>query len=208
MMTDDQAPAGGHLRPINIDAFRTVDPLINVNPPKPEGLASGTQTVSRDVHGSGETVYLLEIVKGLTYTIGNVLKNLFGIAKMPTISYPEVRRELPEGYRGKHRLTTREDGSTKCVACMMCATACPAECIHIIPAESENPDIERYPDRFDIDLLECVFCGMCVEACPVDAIRMDSGVYSLTAFDRESFMVTKEELMNVKADPYQGGQVV
>jgi NADH-quinone oxidoreductase subunit I len=150
---------------------------------------------------------LIEIVKGLGVTVGHVLKNFFGWRPMPTVSYPEVKRDIPEGYRGKHRLTTREDGSTKCVACMMCATACPAECIHIIPAESENPDIERFPERFDIDLLECVFCGMCVEACPVDAIRMDSGIYSLTAFDRESFMVTKEELMQVQPNPHPEGKV-
>ena len=164
--------------------------------------------VERNLNTLGETVYLVEIVKGLGVTVGHVLKNLVGWRPMPTVSYPEVKREIPEGYRGKHRLTTREDGSTKCVACMMCATACPAECIHIIPAESENPDIERFPERFDIDLMECVFCGMCVEACPVDAIRMDSGVYSLTAFDRESFMVTKEELMQVQANPNPEGKVV
>lgn len=174
---------------------------------RPEGFTAPTKTVARNVNNLGESVYLLEIAKGLGVTMGHVVKNLVGVKPMGTVRYPEVKRDVPEGWRGKHRLTTRVDGSTKCVACMMCATACPAECIHIIPAESENPDIERYPDRFDIDLLECVFCGMCVEACPVDAIRMDSGVYSLTAFDRESFLVTKEELMQVKPDPHPQGQV-
>jgi NADH-quinone oxidoreductase subunit I len=165
------------------------------------------KVVESNVNSFGEAVYLVEIVKGLGVTVGHVLKNLFGWKRYPTVSYPEVKREIPQGYRGKHRLTTREDGSTKCVACMMCATACPAECIHIIPAESENPDIERFPERFDIDLLECVFCGMCVEACPVDAIRMDSGIYSLTAFDRESFLITKDELMQVQANPTPEGKV-
>lgn len=171
----------------------------------PEGFVGTTKVVDRHMNTLGETMYLLEIAKGLGLTAGHVVKNLLGLKPIRTIGYPEQKRDLPEGWRGKHRLTTREDGSTKCVACMMCATACPAECIHIIPAESENPDIERYPDRFDIDLLECVFCGMCVEACPVDAIRMDSGIYSLTAFDRESFLVTKEELMQIKPDPTPGG---
>lgn len=170
--------------------------------------AVGTQTVARDLNHAGEAVYLVEIAKGLAVTAGHVVKNLLGVKPMPTVHYPEEKRAVPEGYRGKHRLTLREDGSSKCVACMMCATACPAECIHIVPTESENPDVERYPDRFDIDLLECVFCGLCVEACPVDAIRMDSGVYSLTAFDRDSFLVTKEELMAVQPDPSPQGKVV
>jgi NADH-quinone oxidoreductase subunit I len=167
-----------------------------------------TKAVMRTKNDFGESMYLLEVFKGLATTGGHIAKNLLGIARDINVSYPEVKRAIPEGYRGKHRLTTREDGATKCVACMMCATACPAECIHIIPAESENPDVERFPERFDIDLMECVFCGMCVEACPVDAIRMDSGIYSLTAFDRESFMVTKEELMQVQPNPNPDGKVV
>ena len=174
-----------------------------------ETKTPGVSTVERPSHNLGESVYLIEIVKGLAVTMGKVFQNLLGLNPHDiVVRYPEQRRDIPEGYRGKHRLTNREDGSPKCVACMMCATACPAECIHIIPAESENPDIERFPERFDIDLLECVFCGLCVEACPVDAIRMDSGVYSLTAFDRESFMVTKEELMQVQPNPNPEGKVV
>ncbi|MDB5097981.1 MAG: NADH-quinone oxidoreductase, chain [Cyanobacteria bacterium RYN_339] len=203
MMTNDSHS------PIDINAFKQRDPLVNVNPPKPEHIGHvPTQAVLRETNSMGESVYLIEIVKGLFITLGKMMSQLVGWKQIPTVHYPEVTRDIPEGYRGKHRLTTREDGTSKCVACMMCATACPAECIHIIPAESEDPDVERYPDRFDIDLLECVFCGMCVEACPVDAIRMDSGVYSLTAFDRESFMVTKEELLAVKPNPHVRGQVV
>jgi NADH-quinone oxidoreductase subunit I len=198
-----------HDKPIDIARFAQGQPVPGGFHLRPEGFEPPTKVVPRDTNAIGETVYLLEIAKGLALTMGHVLKNMFGglvgMGNIRTIGYPEQKRDIPEGWRGKHRLTTREDGSTKCVACMMCATACPAECIHLIPAESEDPDIERFPDRFDIDLLECVFCGMCVEACPVDAIRMDSGVYSLTAFDRESFMVTKEELMQVKPEPHVPG---
>lgn len=145
-----------------------------------------------------EDTYLIAILKGMGITFGHLVSNLFHPRRMPIVEYPEKQKQFAPGYRGKHRLTKREDGAVRCVACYMCATACPAECIHIVAEESEDPTIEKRPARFDIDLLECVFCGMCVEACPVDAIRMDSGIYSISEFDRKSFVITKEELMNVK----------
>jgi NAD-dependent dihydropyrimidine dehydrogenase PreA subunit len=53
----------------------------------------------------------------------------------------------------------------------MCSTACPAECITIEAGEDERTR-EKFPVRYDIDLLRCIFCGYCVDACPEDAIYM------------------------------------
>jgi NADH-quinone oxidoreductase chain I len=90
---------------------------------------------------------------------------------MPERTDTEVKRVYSERFRGRHILTTREDGTTRCVACYMCSTACPAECITIEAGEDQRTR-EKFPVRYDIDLLRCVFCGYCVDACPEDAIYM------------------------------------
>jgi NADH-quinone oxidoreductase subunit I len=54
---------------------------------------------------------------------------------------------------------------------------------------------EKMPVKFTIDLLECIYCGYCVEACPLDAIRMDTGIFSVTAVNRESFVLELPELL-------------
>lgn len=130
---------------------------------------------------------------------GVTLRRLFAsLVKrdMPTISYPEQQRNYSERFRGTHILTVRDDGSLKCVACYMCATICPAECIYIEAGEHPNPEIEKFPERFDIDMMRCIYCGFCVEACPCDAIRMDSGTHpGNLGFSRKAFVETKEVLM-------------
>src|SRR4051794_41932889 len=86
-----------------------------------------------------DRLYLPQVIAGMMVTIGHLLHNLFNLKKLPTISYPEVKRVYSERFRGRHILTTREDGTTRCVACYMCSTACPAECITIEAGENERP---------------------------------------------------------------------
>jgi NADH-quinone oxidoreductase subunit I len=137
-----------------------------------------------------EQMYLPAIATGLATTIKHVF--------LPRVTeqYPEQKPDLPANYRGVHRLNRDEQGRVKCVACYMCATACPAHCIDIVAAPSPWPDREKYPETFVIDELRCIYCGMCEEACPVDAIELTS-LYDLTGLSREEMMFDKEKLLSV-----------
>ena len=141
-----------------------------------------------------QRVYLIAILKGMMVTGRHFLKNLLRPGQMPTINYPEIRRKYSSRFRGLQILTVKENGELRCTACMLCATACPAACIHITAAEHPDPRVEKFPLEFNIDMLRCVFCGMCEEAFPVDAIRMGP-TYELANFDRSDFIFTKEELV-------------
>jgi NADH-quinone oxidoreductase subunit I len=113
-----------------------------------------------------------------------------------TIQYPDEVRKYEQRYRGRHRLTLNNDGAVRCTACFLCATACPAKCIYIEPAEHNDPNIEKFPARYEIDTLLCIYCGYCVEACPVDAIRMDTGIHpEIYPTDPRAFIEDKETLM-------------
>ncbi|MHB8878416.1 MAG: NuoI/complex I 23 kDa subunit family protein [Myxococcaceae bacterium] len=162
-----------------------------------------------------ESSYVPELIKGMVVTARVFLRNLFGdrdattvgigrkgLSRVSTIAYPEEKIPYPEGYRGLHRLVPREDGSPRCVACYMCATACPAQCIYIEAGEypvndesAESRVIEKYPTAFVIDELRCVVCGLCVEACPKDAIRMDTGVHVPPEYNRQSFIYDAGKLL-------------
>ena len=142
--------------------------------------------------GLAGRMYLPLFVQGLTTTA----KHLVG-PKM-TVSFPEERPEIgaPLIYRGVHRLNKDEQDRVKCVACFLCATACPAHCIDIVGTESPWPDREKYPESFSIDELRCIYCGMCEEACPVDAIELTS-LFDLTGRSREEMIFDKEKLLSV-----------
>ena len=153
-----------------------------------------------------ERIYLPEIARGLRVTIGHLLRNIIRQGEMPTVQFPEEPKPLAARHRSRHRLMAREDGTPKCVACMCCPTACPANCIHIIAEEADAPWKEKRPRVFEIDLLRCVFCGFCVEACPEDAIRMDTGEVTIVGTRREDFIVGIDFLMNGKGTEWRLGR--
>lgn len=160
------------------------------------GVAPRDLIVVRPARDFWSRIYVLEILRGMVVTARHMFRNLFDQGRMPTLQFPEVRRTLPPRFRGRHRLLKKEDGTPRCVACMMCPTACPADCIHIEAADSPDPRVEKIPIRFEIDLMRCIFCGYCVEACPKDAIRMDTGVFTdLAATRREDFVLTMDRLL-------------
>jgi NADH-quinone oxidoreductase subunit I len=155
-----------------------------------------------------ERLYLPQIVGGLMVIMYRFWRNLtlhalhaVGLARnvraAVTVQYPDEHKLYPDNFRGSHRLTLKEDGSVRCTSCFLCATACPAHCIFIEAGEHPDPNVEKYPVRYEIDTLRCIYCGMCVEACPVDAIRMDTYVHpKIWGYKRADFIETKEVLMN------------
>ena len=168
-----------------------------------------TKVVERPELNLWEKLYFPEVFRGIFITSGHFFRNLFlhlfhavglfrRFAASVTIQYPEQKWLLPHRSRTRHRLTKREDGSPRCVACMMCETVCPARCIYIVAEEHPDPNIEKRPKSFTIDLGKCVYCGFCVEACPEDAIRMDTKIVDISAYSRQGMILDMNELLNPK----------
>lgn len=154
-----------------------------------------------------EQLYVPQIIGGLRITFAHFFRNLFlhaahqirwlrHLRAAATYQYPEEPRPLWARFRGRHRLTVRDEGTPRCVGCMLCETVCPARCITIVAGEHPDPNVEKYPIRFDIDLGVCVYCGYCVEVCPEDAIRMDTGILDVAAYSRDAMKLDIHELMN------------
>lgn len=132
------------------------------------------------------------IAKGMSVTFKEMLQ--------PSITedYPDAPPKFQERYRGAHVLQRDENGLEKCVACFLCAAACPVDCIYI--EAEENTDTlrisggERYAKVYNIDYSRCIFCGYCVEACPTDAITHGHG-FEIASQNTSTLVYRKEQML-------------
>ena len=132
------------------------------------------------------------VAKGMSVTMKEMMS--------PTVTenYPDEPPKLQERFRGVHVLQRDENGMEKCVACFLCAAACPSNCIYIEAAENTDKvrisGGERYAKVYNIDYNRCIFCGYCVEACPTDAITHGHG-FEVASYNTSTLVYTKEDML-------------
>jgi NADH-quinone oxidoreductase subunit I len=133
-----------------------------------------------------QRTYIPEIFKGMVLTMKHMFRPKF------TRQYPEERWNPHSSFRGRPVLV-EEHGVERCVACGLCARVCPALAIEVQAGET-TLEKERYPERFEINMLRCIFCGFCEEACPEEAIVM-SDEYELVFTRTEDAIFGKDRLL-------------
>lgn len=165
----------------------------------------GYINVSREPEKSFKKGYLVTTLIGLGETVKVFFKQILKLEETVTVQWPEQEYKYSERFKGAHFLTKRPDGQVRCTACFLCATNCPAQCITIVAGQSPDGGIEKFPERFEIDILRCVFCGYCEEACPVDAIRLGPEYSMAGVTGEKKWIYTKEYLLNREAVKAQVG---
>ncbi|WP_110654575.1 NADH-quinone oxidoreductase subunit NuoI [Salinicola halimionae] len=140
---------------------------------------------------------MLNQIRKIVSGTGTQLRTLWMVfshawRKRETLQYPEEQVYLPPRYRGRIVLTRDPDGEERCVACNLCAVACPVACISLQKGEKE--DGRWYPEFFRINFSRCIFCGMCEEACPTSAIQLTPD-FEMSEFRRQELVYEKEDLL-------------
>ncbi len=140
-----------------------------------------------------EKTYIPQILSGLIVTFREMFRPKF------TRQYPEEKWETPPAYRGRPVLVQESNGEERCVACGLCSRVCPALAIEVQAGETDR-EKERYPEKFEINMVRCIFCGFCEEVCPEEAIVM-SDEFELVftsqkeaVFGKDKLLVPKEKL--------------
>lgn len=126
---------------------------------------------------------------------------LHAFRRRETILYPEKKPYLAPRFRGRIVLTRDPDHNERCVACYLCAAACPVDCIALQATEDESG--RRYPEFFRINFSRCIFCGYCEEACPTYAIQLIPD-FEMGEFDRQNMVYEKEHLLINGEGKYHG----
>ena len=135
----------------------------------------------------------------LLRTFWEILKHTF--RRRVTIQYPDEKPYLAPRWRGRIILSRDPDGEERCVACYLCAVACPVDCISLQATEDKNG--RRYPEFFRINFSRCIFSGFCEEACPTYAIQLTPD-FEMGEYKRQNLVYEKEDLLIGGPGKYPG----
>jgi len=127
-------------------------------------------------------VFLIDLLQGLKVTF-----RYQDPKEIYTEQYPLERPQVAERYRGAPRLNVNPDtDETMCIACDLCALACPE---HLIVVSSERNEKTRRKEltNFTYDLSRCMFCGLCEDACPTDALELTQD-FELASYTRQGWI--------------------
>jgi NADH-quinone oxidoreductase subunit I len=144
------------------------------------------------------TVFLIDLFEGMRIT---------GRYSLPrnicTEQYPSERPAIGERFRGAPRLNTNpENGETLCIACNLCALACP-ETLIVVSSERNEQTRRKELTTFTYDTSRCMFCGLCEDACPVDALELTQD-FELATYTREGQIWDRQMLEEgPKPTPYK-----
>jgi NADH-quinone oxidoreductase subunit I len=135
--------------------------------------------------------------------------------KNVTVIYPQEEVDNLSTFRGHVELIGKEDapGEPKCMACGLCAKACPSNCFTIlcpVPAKDGETNCNpaemgpapqkgsKAPAEFILDFSLCSLCGQCVKACATSGLQYSNNPY-MTSFDRKDFKFDLIELLRKEA---------
>jgi NADH-quinone oxidoreductase subunit I len=134
------------------------------------------------------TVFMVDLFQGLWITFRN--QNPKNIV---TEQYPAARPQVAERFRGAPRLIVNpETGQAICVACELCARACPEKLI-VVTSQRNETTKKKELVNFTYDTSRCMFCGLCEDACNSDAIKLTPD-FELATYSREGQVWDKKML--------------
>ena len=148
--------------------------------------------------------FMVDLLKGLNltlrYNLGAVTDRDAVAGKgIYTEQYPKVRPDVAPRFHGAPRLNMDpETHDTLCIACNLCALACPEDCIDVIPMDVEivvagKPRRKKVLDEFIFDTSRCMFCALCQEACPTSCLELTQD-FELATYSRAGFVWNREML--------------
>jgi NADH-quinone oxidoreductase subunit I len=148
--------------------------------------------------------FLSDLIQGLKLTLRFNLGALKGSDPVKghgiyTEQYPKERPDVAPRFHGAPRLNMDpETHESLCIACNLCALACPEDCIDVIVMDIDvtvagKPRKKKVLDEFIFDTSRCMFCALCQEACPTYCLELTQD-FELATYSRAGFVWNREML--------------